>query len=55
MIGTKIGMVSRQMPIQSIRQPSTIRIAIMIRMTTIGSTPSPIMRVRTKDGPPARL
>ena len=36
MIGTKIGIVSSRMPTQSMNMPSTIRIAIMIRMMTIG-------------------
>ena len=43
MIGTKIGMVSRQMAIQSMRQPSTTQIAIMMKMIDDRRQPSPFI------------
>ena len=53
--GTKIGAVSSRMPIQSMKQPSTIQMSWMMMITPIGPTGSPVIVSWIRRVPPASV
>ncbi len=53
--GTKIGAVSSRMPIQSMKQPSTIQISMIISSTPIAPKGSPVIQSWMSLVPPASV